>query len=91
MPVNGLSKAIANAAPSVIYMFGDSDRIQFASKGMLGANLTNFAGIARLGELTGKTTSLNFRSTPSAAHRAAGKVARGRCRTSDLVMPRKLE
>jgi hypothetical protein len=54
IPVNGLSKAIANAAPSVVYMFGDSDRILFASKGMLGANLANFAGIAGLGELTGK-------------------------------------
>jgi hypothetical protein len=45
IPVQAIQDTLGNALPTLVCLYGESDRITMSSKGMLGTNIVNMAGL----------------------------------------------
>jgi FecR protein/Putative zinc-finger len=45
IPVQSIKDAVGNTLPSLVCLYGETDRITLSSKGMIGANIANLAGL----------------------------------------------
>ena len=53
IPIAGLSEAVNKALPTLVCLYGESDRVMVSSKGMLGTNIMSLAGLTGMMQAIG--------------------------------------
>jgi len=53
IPIAGLSDAVNKALPTLVCLYGESDRVMVSSKGMLGTNIMSLAGLTGMMQAIG--------------------------------------
>lgn len=53
LPIEGLSEVVNKALPTLVCLYGESDRVMVSSKGMLGTNIMSLAGLTGMMQAIG--------------------------------------